>query len=101
MISDEPDEDAEEFDDDTILESLVGHDGIGRLDVPQRSLMPEWPAGGDRGIDLQVDAETMAWFRSSHPDWQRQMGLVLRAWMIANTASDTPGISPPSAADPS
>ncbi len=101
MISDEPDEDAEEIDDDTILGSLVGKDAIGQLDVPQRSLIPEWPTNSDRGIDLQVDAETMAWFRSSHPDWRRQMGLVLRAWMIANTASDTPEINSPSAADPS
>ncbi len=90
MISDEPDEDADALDDDTAIESLLGDGSARRDDVAPPTVLPEWPAHDCCNIELQIDAATIAWFRSSYPNWQRQMGLVLRAWMNANTANDTP-----------
>jgi hypothetical protein len=98
MISDEPDEDADLLDDDTALDSLMGDVGP-RSDVAASSpALPEWPTRGQHEVGLPVDAETLAWFKSAHPDWRRQMGNVLRAWMITNTADQAPGTYPPSAA---
>jgi hypothetical protein len=101
MISDEPDEDADGLDDDTVLEALVGDVGPRPDNACSLPLLPEWPIPGQHDIGLEVDAATVAWFKSSHPDWRRQMGLVLRAWMIANTANQTPGAYPQSTADQS
>ncbi len=101
MISDEPDEDAEGFDDDTVLETFVGDAGSRPDDASPLPSLPEWPAHGQHDIGIQVDTATMAWFKSMHPDWRRQMGYVLRAWMIANTANGSPGTCPPSSANQS
>jgi hypothetical protein len=97
MISDEPDEDADALDDNEALESLIGGAGLRPADASPLPSLPEWPARGQLDTGLQVDAETLAWFRSMHPDWRRQMGVVLRAWMIAHTASQTRGTNPPPA----
>jgi hypothetical protein len=101
MILDEPDEDADALDDDTALECLVSDAEARPDDASHAQTLPEWPMRGQHDIGLTVDAVTMAWFKSTHPDWRRQMSSVLRAWMIANTASQTPGTCPPSAADQS
>jgi hypothetical protein len=100
MISDEPDEDADVLDDEAALESLVGDAGPRPGDAPPLPSLPEWPARGQLDIGLQVDAETLAWFRSTHPDWRRQMGVVLRAWMLTSTANQAPGTHFPSIATP-
>ena len=93
MISDEPDEDADGSDDDTALESL-GDVGPRPDDTSPLPSLPQWPEHDQHDTGIQVDAATMTWFRSTHPDWRRQMGYVLRAWMIANTANETPGTCP-------
>jgi hypothetical protein len=101
MISDEPDEDADGLDDDTALEALVGDVGPRPDNASPLPSLPEWPTRGQRDVGLCVDAATLAWFKATHPDWRRQMGFVLRAWMIANTANQTAGTYPPSAANQS
>jgi hypothetical protein len=101
MISDEPDEDADGLDDDKALEALVGDAGPRPDGASPPLSLPEWPTPGQHDLGLYIDAETLAWFKSAHPDWRRQMGLVLRAWMIANTANQTPGTCRPPAANQS
>jgi uncharacterized protein (DUF4415 family) len=90
MISDEPEEDADALDDDAAFENLLG-DAPAKPDGTSALLdSVEWPNHSAHGIGLRVDAETLTWFKATHPDWQRQMCAVLRAWMIANEASRQP-----------
>ena len=90
MISDQPEEDADAFDDDAAFENLLG-DAPAKPDGACALLdSAEWPNHLAHGIGLRVDAETLAWFKATHPDWQRQMRAVLRAWMIAHEASQQP-----------
>jgi uncharacterized protein (DUF4415 family) len=85
MISDEPDEDADTTDDDSALDSLPG-DGSAKPEGPPRRIeLANWPTPRGYDIRLNLDAETVAWFRATYPDWRRQMYGVLRAWMTANT----------------
>jgi uncharacterized protein (DUF4415 family) len=86
MISDEPDEDADALDDDAAFENLLG-DAPAKSDGASALLdSVEWPNHSAHRIGLRLDAETLTWFQATHPDWQRQMRAVLRAWMIANGA---------------
>jgi uncharacterized protein (DUF4415 family) len=98
MISDVQGEDADALDDDEALESLISDAGPTPGVACSVSSMPEWPPRERSDVGLPVDAETLAWFRSTHADWRRQMGVVLRAWMIANTVNQTSAIYPPSVA---
>jgi hypothetical protein len=34
---------------------------------------------------LNLDAATIAWFRSTYVDWQQQAASVLRAWVAAHS----------------
>jgi uncharacterized protein (DUF4415 family) len=90
MISDEPDEDADALDDDAAIDSLLSDAETQPGNTSHLPSLPEWPARGQRDVGLRVDDETLAWFKATHPDWQRQMGFVLRAWMIASTANQQP-----------
>jgi uncharacterized protein (DUF4415 family) len=86
MISDEPDEDADILDDETALESYLG-DTPPRLDRVASGAMelPDWPPRAVRDIGLNLDAETLAWFKAANSDWRREMRAVLRAWVAAKT----------------
>ena len=81
MISDEPDEDADILDDETLLESYLG------IKPPIRSAgdhgddLPDWPQRRGRDLCLNLDAETIAWFKARYTDWQATMASVLRAWV--------------------
>lgn len=84
MISDEPDEDADALDDDTALEIYMEGARPGR--VPEAdTTFPDWPSQPVQEIGLELDAGTLAWFRTTYADWPRQMRSVLRAWVIFNT----------------
>ncbi len=90
MISDDPDEDADTLDDDAAIETLLG-------DAPAKpdggasiTELQDWPPRFAYSIGLNVDDETVAWFRATHTDWRRQMRAVLRAWVVANTSHRQP-----------
>ena len=83
MISDDPDEDATDLDDDAIFDTFV--------DSPSQALksdtaipLADWPSRTITEVELNLDTETLAWFKSAHIDWRQQMAFVLRAWVLAN-----------------
>jgi uncharacterized protein (DUF4415 family) len=95
MISDEPDEDADALDDDTLLEAYAGIDSpapqSGSDAVPK---VVDWPSSHrTRDAASCIEAETLAWFRANRTDWRSELNLVLRGW-IAGLASPSPAPPP-------
>jgi uncharacterized protein (DUF4415 family) len=86
MISDDPDEDADTLDDGAVFENYLG-DAPPRPDsaAPDTTALPDWPEAV-RDIGLNLDTETLAWFKAANTNWRSAMRSVLRAWMVANTA---------------
>lgn len=86
MISDQSDEDADALDDDKLLATYLGIDSHnpaqGTVVVPEPL---DWPSTTEHDVGLTVDTVTLAWFKTNHTDWQRQMRFVLRAWVMAQT----------------
>jgi len=93
MISDEPDEDADALDDDSLLETYAGV-GSQRSGADGTPDVRDWPPSS-RGADAgsYIDAETLAWFRTNWTDWRSELNLVLRGWIAGYTR-------PPSDAQP-
>jgi uncharacterized protein (DUF4415 family) len=94
MISDEPDEDTDSLDDDAMVEALTG-----TIIPPSRAsagaAVPppaDWPPRSIREANLSVDAEVVAWFKANHPDWEKRISAVLRAWIATRPQSRLPGI---------
>jgi hypothetical protein len=87
MISDDPDEDADTLDDETVLETYLG-DGPLRPDTAASvaTELPDWPPQAVRDVGLNLDLETLAWFKAANANWRREMRAVLRAWVAAKTA---------------
>jgi hypothetical protein len=86
MISDEPDEDADNRDDGSALDTYLGIPPAGRNVVAKTvPRLPEWPPKTVREIGLILDAETLAWFQKIHVDWRRAMRGVLHAWVADAT----------------
>lgn len=96
MISDHPDEDADNLDDENLLEAYLG---VG-MPTSDRGGTPtsergeataagglDWPGSHARDIGLTVNAETLAWFKANHSDWRLAIESVLRAWVDARTAN--------------
>ncbi|MDR3532434.1 MAG: hypothetical protein P4L90_18015 [Rhodopila sp.] len=84
MISDDPDEDADALDDDTLLEGYFGGDTP--KPEAETSVEPQdWPPTKVRDAGLSADSETVAWFKTNHADWRHQMRCALRAWVVART----------------
>ena len=92
MISDEPDEDADTLDDDTLRrqpmlddETLRGPCWCGfpvRERIRTSASVREWPpppAASGTGAD--IDAATLAWFKANHADWQAELRTVLQTWV--------------------
>jgi hypothetical protein len=91
MISDEPDEDADELDDEKALEAYLGiNSGAGPEVVVD---LPDWPPGCSQGqaVGLHLDMSTVAWFKAHYVDWQREIGSVLRGWIVAHTRDSHDG----------
>lgn len=86
MISDDPDEDADLLDDGAMFDRYLG-------DAPPRrdsaacaaTTLPDWPEAM-RDIGLDLDTETLSWFKAANTNWRSAMRSVLRAWVVANTA---------------
>jgi hypothetical protein len=88
MISDEPDEDADGLDDDKLLMAFL--DGSQVVDLPTAAAdAQDWPSRHHGKEVLVVDADILSWFKMNHQDWQRQIGCVLRAWIISRSGADT------------
>ena len=49
--------------------------------------LPDWPEAV-RDIGLNLDAETLAWFKAANTNWRSAMRSVLRAWVVANTVAE-------------
>jgi hypothetical protein len=82
MISDEPDEDANYFDDDMVLDSLFGGDSPTRESGADIATpMADWPPLMARHAGLNLDPGTLAWFKANHADWQAEIGFILRTWV--------------------
>jgi hypothetical protein len=90
MIADEPDEDADTLDDDDALDGVLGDGPAKPDDSPPRIELAAWPAPGVCEIGLNLDAETVAWFKRTYPDWRHRMRGVLRAWVTANMTEMQP-----------
>jgi uncharacterized protein (DUF4415 family) len=86
MISDDPDEDADTLDDDAVFDNYLG-DALLRPDsiASDATTLPDWPQAV-RDIGLNLDTETLAWFKAANTDWRSAMRSVLRAWVVANMA---------------
>jgi hypothetical protein len=86
MIPDDPDEDADALDDSVVFENYLGYasprqDSAGS----DATTLPDLPEAV-RDIGLNVDAETLAWFKAANVNWRSAMRSVVRAWVVANTA---------------
>jgi hypothetical protein len=97
MISEEPDEDADTLDDETALQTYFGDtspkwEGGGASGAAQ---LPDWPPHIVRDIGLNLDTETLAWFKAANADWRREMRSVLRAWVAAKVAEQTIKLAAP------
>ncbi|HQT76581.1 MAG: hypothetical protein B7Z80_19235 [Rhodospirillales bacterium 20-64-7] len=88
-FSNEPEADADDLDDDELLEAYLGIDAGSGIKDPaiaaQPSSIPDWPSRltRDLRLDLNVDADTVEWFKAHHTDWRAEMRFVLRAWVRA------------------
>lgn len=97
MISDESDEDADILGDDDLLESYLAPHSPARVAEERTSLtdsaaaLRDWPVSPPDAA-LNLDPETLAWFRLNHADWRRAAADVLRAWVATRslTRPDTP-----------
>ncbi|WP_428533728.1 hypothetical protein [Rhodopila sp.] len=85
MISDEPDEDADNLDDETLLRAYLGVGAATQAATDSTTDLPDWPQRRERDPGLNIDPETLAWFKARHGDWRGRMASVLRAWVAAHT----------------
>jgi uncharacterized protein (DUF4415 family) len=85
MIPDDPDEDADALDDGVVFDSYLGDAPTTRDTASVATTLPDWPHAV-RDIGLNLDAETLAWFKSANTNWRSAIRSVLRAWVVANTA---------------
>ncbi len=86
MIPDDPDEDADALDDDVVFDNYLGDAPTTRgAAASVATILPDWPHAV-RDIGLNLDAETLAWFKAANTNWRSAMRSVLRAWVVANTA---------------
>jgi hypothetical protein len=88
MISDEPDEDA---DDEGVLDTLLGPDAGKPAEGIVAETIADWPPSDLRGFALGFESETLAWFKANHADWRLAMDAVLRAWIDGKTQSRPDG----------
>jgi uncharacterized protein (DUF4415 family) len=87
MISDEPDEDADNLDDEATLDTMFDNDPPARdTSVQNPTATADWLRSPVADTGLHLDAETLAWFKATHSEWQHEIRLVLRAWVFARTA---------------
>jgi uncharacterized protein (DUF4415 family) len=107
MISDNPDEDAESFDDEALVEAYLRPEHtraeFGPGEPAPATALPDWPPSTAREIGVTIDPTTLAWFKAHHPDWRREIRFVLRAWVAAQSTPRTVtpqagGDAPPPAA---
>jgi hypothetical protein len=91
MISDEPDEDADSLDDESLIENFLVP-GAAERDAPNRQPtiaaaadFEDWPPSGAWNNAPDLDPETVAWFKAHHQDWRRGMAQTLRAWVHTRT----------------
>ncbi len=86
MITDDPDEDADALDDGALFDNYIGDAPRSRDSaVLDATPPPDWPQAV-QDIGLNLDTETLAWFKAANTNWRSAMRSVLRAWVVANTA---------------
>ena len=94
MISDEPDEDADELDDEKALGAYLGAGPAAGAEATAD--MPDWPPACAQGQEpgLTLDTSTVAWFKANYVEWQREIGSVLRGWMVAKSRGSHDRLKP-------
>lgn len=90
MISDDADEDADTLDDDATFETLLGGD-TPKTETAAGPPLPEWPPAIARNLNLRIEADVLAWFKTTHPDWRGAMAAVLRGWVASHTNDNSTG----------
>ncbi len=93
MISDDPDEDADNLDDEDLLGCYLeaGSPAKGANKVLPMQL--DWPGLSALKSGFSLDHRTLAWFQANHADWRLAIELVLRAWIDARTSARS-GVQP-------
>lgn len=94
MISHEPDEDADRFDDEAVLESCPSFEAreldVAKptADVPCPVFCSDWPSTrpAGQGLGLEPDAETTAWLERNSVGSRPAAAAVFRAWIMARAA---------------
>jgi len=49
--------------------------------------LPDWPPTRSRDVGIEIDTATLSWFKANHSNWRRDIRLVLKAWVAAQTAA--------------
>ena len=88
MISDEPDEDADNLDDETLLQTYLGAGDAKPAATDDATDLRDWPQRRGRDLGLNLDAETLAWFKAGHVDWGSTMASIIRAFVAAQTGRE-------------
>jgi hypothetical protein len=94
MISDEPDEDADDLDDENLLIAYMGGTSS-RLRLDTEAVVSDWPPQATQDLGLSVDAETLRWFKNNYADWRQGMRSVLRAWVDIRTGMAAGAVTKP------
>lgn len=84
MFPDEPDEDAASLSDEALLRAYLCPEPPSVTPTEPDS-MPDWPPLRRQTLALSIDDGTLDWFRAHHANWQREIRLVLKAWVAAQT----------------
>ena len=84
MILDDPDEDADNLDDEDVLEGLLGTHPL-EAGVERLVTASDWPLARQPGGGIALEGATLAWFKANHADWQQEIATILRAWVAART----------------
>jgi uncharacterized protein (DUF4415 family) len=79
MISDDPDEDADNIDDEDLLEAYSDGEKPASSS-PTASTVTDWPGRSMIDVKIGVDYKTIAWFQANHADWRGEIHAVLRSW---------------------
>src|SRR5471030_1769249 len=93
MISNRPNEDADNLNDDHLLTTYFDG-GSAKPDYDAAADIADWPPLATQGLGLSVDAVTRRWFETNYGDWRQGMCAVLRAWADIQTRGVT-GLATP------
>lgn len=90
MVSKQLNEGAARLADQSILRLLIQGQALEPAVPGNEAAEPvNWPLERACEIGLDVDAETLNWFRANYAEWQQKIGFVLRMWALAQMGSNS------------